>query len=187
MENKYDNKIMSILESYMFTFSEPIYIQDISYFFKINNIQHDNTYIKNIIDRLEEKYKKDESGLEILKLEDKYQLVAKKDNFEYLEKVISKTKKKNLTQSALETLTIIAYNQPTTKSFVEKIKGVKSDTTISKLLDANLIQECGRLDKIGRPMLYKTTDTFLKHIGISSLDELPKSREFNSEKEQEEI
>ena len=78
-----------------------------------------------------------------------------------------------MTQSAIETLAIIAYNQPTTKAFIEKIKGVKSDTTISKLIEANLIQECGRLDKIGRPILYKTTENFLKNMGISSINELP--------------
>lgn len=106
-------------------------------------------------------------------MEDKYQLVAKRDNFKYLEKVISPKKKKNLTQSAIETLTIIAYNQPTTKAFVEKIKGVKCDTTIAKLLEAGLIEECGRLDKIGRPIIYKTTEVFLKHLNISSIKELP--------------
>lgn len=175
-----EKKIMSLLESYMFTFSEPLSIDEMLDFFKINEIPVNKIYIKKIISLLEEKYSLIDSGLEILHVEEKIQLVTKKENFTCIEKVISKTKKKNLTTSAIETLTIIAYNQPATKSLVEKIKGVKSDTTINKLLDAELIEECGKLDKIGRPTLYKTTDKFLKHIGIKSIDELPPIENINN-------
>ena len=167
------NRAVSIVESFLFTFSEPVDIFELISVFKNNDIKADKKYIKNIIEILKDKYSQADSGLEIIHMEDKYQLVAKRDNFKYLEKVISPKKKKNLTQSAIETLTIIAYNQPTTKAFVEKIKGVKCDTTISKLLEAGLIEECGRLDKIGRPIIYKTTEVFLKHLNISSIKELP--------------
>ena len=167
------DRAVSIVESFLFTFSEPVDIFELISVFKNNDIKADKKYIKNIIEILKDKYSKADSGLEIIHMEDKYQLVVKRDNFKYLEKVISPKKKKNLTQSAIETLTIIAYNQPTTKAFVEKIKGVKCDTTISKLLEAGLIEECGRLDKIGRPIIYKTTEVFLKHLNISSIKELP--------------
>ncbi|EHL11214.1 segregation and condensation protein B [Peptoanaerobacter stomatis] len=167
------DRAVSIVESFLFTFSEPVDIFELISVFKNNDIKADKKYIKNIIEILKEKYSQADSGLEIIHMEDKYQLVAKRDNFKYLEKVISPKKKKNLTQSAIETLTIIAYNQPTTKAFVEKIKGVKCDTTIAKLLEAGLIEECGRLDKIGRPIIYKTTEVFLKHLNISSIKELP--------------
>lgn len=167
------NRAVSIVESFLFTFSEPVDIFELISVFKNNDIKADKKYIKNIIEILKDKYSQADSGLEIIHMEDKYQLVVKRDNFKYLEKVISPKKKKNLTQSAIETLTIIAYNQPTTKAFVEKIKGVKCDTTISKLLEAGLIEECGRLDKIGRPIIYKTTEVFLKHLNISSIKELP--------------
>lgn len=167
------DRAVSIVESFLFTFSEPIDIFELISVFKNNDIKADKKYIKNIIEILKKKYSQADSGLEIIHMEDKYQLVAKRDNFKYLEKVISPKKKKNLTQSAIETLTIIAYNQPTTKAFVEKIKGVKCDTTIAKLLEAGLIEECGRLDKIGRPIIYKTTEVFLKHLNISSIKELP--------------
>ncbi|EJU24199.1 segregation and condensation protein B [Peptoanaerobacter stomatis] len=167
------DRAVSIVESFLFTFSEPVDIFELISVFKNNDIKADKKYIKNIIEILKKKYSQADSGLEIIHMEDKYQLVAKRDNFKYLEKVISPKKKKNLTQSAIETLTIIAYNQPTTKAFVEKIKGVKCDTTISKLLEAGLIEECGRLDKIGRPIIYKTTEVFLKHLNISSIKELP--------------
>ncbi|MGP1410350.1 MAG: SMC-Scp complex subunit ScpB [Peptoanaerobacter stomatis] len=167
------DRAVSIVESFLFTFSEPVDIFELISVFKNNDIKADKKYIKNIIEILKEKYSQADSGLEIIHMEDKYQLVVKRDNFKYLEKVISPKKKKNLTQSAIETLTIIAYNQPTTKAFVEKIKGVKCDTTISKLLEAGLIEECGRLDKIGRPIIYKTTEVFLKHLNISSIKELP--------------
>ncbi|MGP1568094.1 MAG: SMC-Scp complex subunit ScpB [Peptoanaerobacter stomatis] len=167
------DRAVSIVESFLFTFSEPVDIFELISVFKNNDIKADKKYIKNIIEILKKKYSQADSGLEIIHMEDKYQLVAKRDNFKYLEKVISPKKKKNLTQSAIETLTIIAYNQPTTKAFVEKIKGVKCDTTIAKLLEAGLIEECGRLDKIGRPIIYKTTEVFLKHLNISSIKELP--------------
>ena len=167
------NRAVSIVESFLFTFSEPVDIFELISVFKNNDIKADKKYIRNIIEILKDKYSQADSGLEIIHMEDKYQLVAKRDNFKYLEKVISPKKKKNLTQSAIETLTIIAYNQPTTKAFVEKIKGVKCDATIAKLLEAGLIEECGRLDKIGRPIIYKTTEVFLKHLNISSIKELP--------------
>ena len=167
------DRAVSIVESFLFTFSEPVDIFELISVFKNNDIKADKKYIKNIIEILKKKYSQADSGLEIIHMEDKYQLVVKRDNFKYLEKVISPKKKKNLTQSAIETLTIIAYNQPTTKAFVEKIKGVKCDTTISKLLEAGLIEECGRLHKIGRPIIYKTTEVFLKHLNISSIKELP--------------
>ena len=168
-----DEKAMSIVESYMFTFSDLVDIKDIIEVFNLNDIFINDDYAVYIIELLSKKYSEKSSGLEILKIDGKYQLVTKKDNFEYIEKVITITKKKNLTQSAMETLSIIAYNQPVTKSFIEKIKGVKSDTTISKLLEADLIEESARLDTVGRPVLYKTTDLFLKYMGLSSLYELP--------------
>ena len=168
-----DEKAMSIVESYMFTFSDVLDVNDIVEIFNLNEIFIDREYVVHIIELLSQKYKEKSSGLEILKIEDKYQLLTKRENFKYIEKVITVTKKKSLTQSAMETLSIIAYNQPVTKAFIEKIKGVKSDTTISKLLEANLIEESARLDTVGRPALYKTTDLFLKYMGLSYLNELP--------------
>ena len=154
-----DEKAMSIVESYMFTFSDLVDIKDIIEVFNLNDIFINDDYAVYIIELLSKKYSEKSSGLEILKIDGKYQLVTKKDNFEYIEKVITITKKKNLTQSAMETLSIIAYNQPVTK--------------ISKLLEAALIEESARLDTVGRPVLYKTTDLFLKYMGLSSLNELP--------------
>jgi len=168
-----DEKAMSIVESYMFTFSDVVDVNDIVEIFNLNEIFIDREYVVHIIELLSQKYKEKSSGLEILKIEDKYQLLTKRENFKFIEKVITVTKKKSLTQSAMETLSIIAYNQPVTKAFIEKIKGVKSDTTISKLLEANLIEESARLDTVGRPALYKTTDLFLKYMGLSYLNELP--------------
>jgi segregation and condensation protein B len=168
-----DEKAMSIVESYLFTFSDPVDVKEIVDLFSLNDIFIDREYVVHIIELLTQKYTEKSCGLQILKIEDKYQLLTKKENFRYIEKVITVTKKKSLTQSAMETLSIIAYNQPVTKSFIEKIKGVKSDTTISRLIEANLIEESARLDTVGRPVLYKTTDLFLKYMGLSSLNELP--------------
>ena len=173
-----DEKAMSIVESYLFTFSDPVDVKEIVDLFSLNDIFIDREYVVHIVELLTQKYTEKSCGLQILKIEDKYQLLTKKENFRYIEKVITVTKKKSLTQSAMETLSIIAYNQPVTKSFIEKIKGVKSDTTISRLIEANLIEESARLDTVGRPVLYKTTDLFLKYMGLSSLNELP---EFNKD------
>ena len=173
-----DEKAMSIVESYLFTFSDPVDVKEIVDLFSLNDIFIDREYVVHIIELLTQKYTEKSCGLQILKIEDKYQLLTKKENFRYIEKVITVTKKKSLTQSAMETLSIIAYNQPVTKSFIEKIKGVKSDTTISRLIEANLIEESARLDTVGRPVLYKTTDLFLKYMGLSSLNELT---EFNKD------
>lgn len=169
-----DDLYLSLIESFMFTFSDAIEIEDLLRFFLANGIKLDIAHVKDLLTALSQKYQGKNSGLELISLGGKYQIVTKKQNYEYLKKVLEPVKKKNLTQSAVETLAVIAYNQPATKSDIEKIKGVNCDYAVSKLIEAGMIEECGRLDTIGRPAVYRTTHLFLKYMGIDSIDRLPK-------------
>ena len=112
-------------------------------------------------------------GLEIIRIEDSYQLCTKKEFYEYIYPVFDKRSKPNLSNAALETLSIIAYNPKITRAQIEAIRGVSSDGTVYKLLEYNLIEEAGKLDAPGRPTMYKTTPNFLKMFGLTNLEELP--------------
>ncbi len=137
--------------------------------------------------RLNNIYEQDESGLRILEVADGYQMCTDPKNMQIILKYKNRPAKKFLTQTYLETLAIIAYNQPITRVQIEDIRGVRTDRAISKLLDYNLIQEVGRLNVIGRPMLLGTTNEFLKHFGFKSIAELPQVEEELIEKFRQEI
>ena len=112
-------------------------------------------------------------GIEIIKVENGYQLCTKKEYYEYIVPILDKRAKPNLSTAALETLAIIAYNQRTTRAEIEAIRGVNSDGTIYKLLDYGLIEDAGKADLPGKPTTYKTTLEFLKMFGYESLSDLP--------------
>lgn len=113
------------------------------------------------------------SGIEIIHLNDSYQMCSKKEYAEYIYPILDKRNKPNLSNAALETLAIIAYNPKITRAEIENIRGVGSDGTVYKLLEYGLIEEAGRLDVPGRPTMYRTTNDFLRRFGYSSLEELP--------------
>ena len=113
-------------------------------------------------------------GMEIIKIEDSYQMCTKKENYEYIYPLFDNRSKPNLSNAALETLSIVAYNPKVTRAEIDKIRGVNSDGTIYKLLEYNMIEEVGRLDTAGRPTIYSTTTHFLKTFGIEDLSKLPK-------------
>lgn len=173
-------KLCSYVESLLFIKSSPMSIAELNQYFRNANINLLDEDLEKIISYLQNKYIDKSSGLEILNIDGKFQIITKKSNYKILSLMISPVKKKTLTQSSLETLTIIAYNQPVTKSFVEKIKGIKSDTTINTLLDTGLIEISGQLKKLGNPNLYITTDKFLKYLNINTLEELPNYYEFKN-------
>ena len=120
-----------------------------------------------------EQYKKEDRGIQIVELEHAYQLCTKKEMYEYLIRVAKQPKKATLSDVALETLSIIAYKQPITKVEIEKIRGVSCDHAVNKLVEYNLVCELGRLDAPGRPLLFGTTEEFLRSFGVQSIDELP--------------
>lgn len=126
-----------------------------------------------IIDKLQEGYLEESRGIEIIKVENSYQLATKKELYKYLYQVFDKRSKPNLSQAALETLAIISYNPKITRAEIESIRGVNSDGTIYKLLEYNLIESVGKLDAPGKPTMYSTTSNFLKLFDLKSLEELP--------------
>lgn len=153
-------------------------------------IGHDEDTTKRLIHNMMDKYQHEDRGIQIIELEDAFQMCTKKEMYEYLIRVASTPKKQVLTDVLLETLSIIAYKQPVTKLDIEKIRGVKCDHAVNKLVEYNLVCEAGRLDAPGRPILFATTEEFLRSFGVSSLDELPlvkqdKLDEFKHEAEEE--
>ena len=129
--------------------------------------------IANIIESMKEDYKNLNRGIEIIEIEGSYQLCTKKEYFDYIYPIFDNRAKPNLSQAALETLAIIAYNPKITRAEIEAIRGVNSDGTIYKLLEYNLIENVGKADLPGRPTMYGVTENFLKMFGITSLEELP--------------
>lgn len=134
-------------------------------------LELDKNQIEEIIKNMQEEYK--ERGIEIIKIDNGYQLCSKKEYYEYIYPILDKRAKPNLSQAALETLAIIAYNPRATRAEIEAIRGVNSDGTIYKLLDYGLIEDAGKADLPGKPTTYKTTTEFLKMFGYESLTKLP--------------
>ncbi len=165
------SEIKSIIEAIMFAYSDPISIEELN---NIINEELSKKEIEFMLNSLIDEYREDNRGIQIIKLEDKYQMTTNKDYSDFIKKVLEPNKKKSLSQATLETLTIIAYKQPITKVQVEDVRGVKCDRAIQTLLENELITEAGRLDKIGKPIIYKTTNEFLKLLSIETLEDLPK-------------
>ena len=134
-----------------------------------------------IIDALSEKYSEKSSGIELLRLNNSFQLATKQEYSGYIKSALEIKKNTALSPAAMEALTIIAYNQPVTKSFVEHVRGVDSSGVVNSLVEKGLLAEAGRLDLPGRPIAYKTTDVFLRSFRLSSLDELPPLPEQNEQ------
>ena len=129
--------------------------------------------LENLMGSIQEEYKEEKRGIEIIKAEDSYQLCTTKDLYEYIYPVLDKRTKPNLSGAALETLAIIAYNPCITRAEIEAIRGVSADACVYKLLEYGLIEEAGKIDLPGKPMSYKTTNEFLKMFGYTSLRDLP--------------
>ena len=161
-------KIQSIIESILFAAGRMVSIEEIELALEVSRVD-----LEKILDKMQEEYKEEKRGIELIKLNNGYQLCSKKENYEYIYQIIDKRNKPKLSNAALETLSIIAYNPKISRAEIEAIRGVSVDATIYKLLEYGLIEEAGKLDLPGRPMSYKTTEEFLKMFGYSSLDELP--------------
>lgn len=129
--------------------------------------------LAELLEQMKEEYKKEERGIQLIELEDSCQLCTKPEYYDTLIRVVRQPKKHKLTDVMMETLSIIAYKQPVTKQEIEAIRGVKCDHAINRLMEYQLICEAGRLDAIGRPILLKTTEEFLRSFGVSSIENLP--------------
>ena len=163
-----EDKIKGIIESILFAAGREVRITEL-----MSALELSSDEVIKAVNGLKQSYKNEDRGLEIINIEDAYQLCTKKENYEYIFPIFDKRSKPNLSQAAMETLAIIAYNPRITRAEIETIRGVNSDGTIYKLLDYNLIEEAGKLDAPGKPMTYKTSNEFLKMFGISNLQELP--------------
>lgn len=161
--------IKSVLESLLFAWGEPLNINEIS---RILDMSTGN--VNHILEEMMISFNQEtDRGLVIQKFGNSYQITTKKENYDFIQSLLQTTVNKSLSTAAMETLSIIAYKQPVTKVEIELIRGVKCSNVIKGLLDKNLIKEVGRLDKPGRPAIYSTTDEFLRHFGLNSINELP--------------
>lgn len=161
-------KMEAIVEAILFAAGRPVETNEL-----ITTLELSEEEIENIIKKMQEKYEEENRGIQIIKIEKAYQLCTKKDYYEYIYPILDNRVKPSISNAAMETLAIIAYNPKITRAEIESIRGVNTDGTIYKLLEYNLIEDAGKLDAPGRPTTYKTTKEFLKLFGISSLDELP--------------
>ena len=146
--------------------------------------------LREAIKDLSYDYDDEDRGIRIIELDGKYQLCTKNEYYDILGKLVNLPKKHTLTDVVLETLSIVAYKQPVTRAEIEKIRGVSSNHAVNKLIEYNLIKEVGRLDAPGHPILFGTTDDFLRSFGISSMDDLPnisadKIEDFRKQAEEE--
>ena len=145
---------------------------------------------RELLEKLRAGWEKEHRGVNLISLEDSWQMCTRSEFYDYLIRIAKAPKKYTLTDTLLETLSIIAYKQPITKLEIEKIRGVKCDHAVNKLVEYNLVKELGRLDAPGRPLLFGTTEEFLRYFGLHSLEDLPslnpvQIEDFKAEAEEE--
>lgn len=159
--------IVKIVEAVMFALGREVTLQELS-----DTLKFDKEDVIKALDSLKEKYNKN-NGVVLVEVKNAYQLVSNKDCYKYINKFIENSKRQNLSNAALETLSIIAYNPKITKSEIESIRGVNSDFAVNRLLECGLVEEVARLNLPGRPAAYSVTNEFLRSCGIKDIDELP--------------
>lgn len=180
-----NNEMEAIIEGILFTMGDSVELGKIA-----KALEVDTDKVVECLDNMMARYEQENRGIRLLKLDDSYQMCTSPNIYEYLIKIAKQPKKYVLTDVLLETLSIIAYKQPVTKSEIEKIRGVSCGHSVNKLVEYNLVTELGRLDAPGRPMLFGTTEDFLRSFGVSSIEELPQlnvvqMEEFRQEAEKE--
>lgn len=173
-------KVKAIIEAILFAAGRQVNIKEF-----IIALEIDREKIENIILNMQEEYKKEDRGIEIIKIDDNYQLCTKKELYDYIYPILDNRAKPNLSNAALETLAIIAYNPKITRAEIESIRGVSADACIYKLLEFGLIQEAGKADLPGKPMTYITSEQFLKMFGYTSLNDLPELPRYKLDENQQ--
>ena len=175
--------IKSVLESLMFVLGEPLEAKD-----AMEVLSTSEQEILECMEELQREYLERKSGMEIRRIENSFQLCTRLENGPYIERFCTPVKEKRLSQSAMEVLAIIAYRQPVTKNEIESIRGVRCDRVLEGLQKKGLIEEAGRSDAIGRPILYGTTRLFLEHFDLENLRDLPEIEDIDTlvQKEAEE-
>ncbi len=170
------DQIIKIVEAILFVSGEPVDITTLSEVLLVEEYK-----LRDIIEEYSQSLIDDNRGFKIIRLENRYQMTTNEKYFNYIEKIYKKKALPKLTESALETLAIVSFKQPISKNDISKIRGVNSDYNINKLLEYNIICEVGRADTPGRPILFGTTDEFLKYYGISSVSEFAEVNQLNLE------
>ena len=168
MDTREMKEIEAAVEGILFASGEPVAVDRICV-----ALDMDRPTVALVLQRLQDYYSYERRGIRLLKMEDSYQLCSAPEYGDQIRKAFEIRKPAKLSQPALEALTIIAYYQPTTRAYVDQIRGVDSSYTVGLLLDRHLIEECGRLQVPGRPRLYRTTQSFLRAFHLNSLEDLP--------------
>jgi segregation and condensation protein B len=172
----------SIIESLLFVSGEPLEVKQIA-----SVLECSVGFTKDLLSEMIKLYDMKNRGIKIINVNNSYSLVTKPGNSDYIEKLFGNNSRQSLSQAALETLAIVAYKQPITRVDIDEIRGVKSDRAISNLVEKGLIKECGRLEVPGRPILYGTTDEFLKHFGLQNIEQMPSLDEIIGKMDSKEI
>lgn len=162
-------ELSKVLEAILFVSGEPVELNELAKALEISSLE-----LTVALDELEGYYDRERRGIRLLRFGDHVQLGTRPDYAPYVERLLQPIQKQTLSQAVMETLAVIAYKQPVTRSEIEAIRGVKCDYSVQSLVNKRLICEVGRKESLGRPILYGTTDEFLRHFCISSLEELPK-------------
>lgn len=161
-------KAEAVIEAILFTMGDSVEIDKLAAV-----IEENVKTTKKILEEMKEKYEQEDRGISLIELDGSVQLCTKNELYEYLIKIAKVPKKLTLTDTLLETLSIVAYKQPVTRLEIERVRGVSCDHAVNRLIEYDLIKEVGRLDAPGRPLLFGTTEQFLRSFGLKSLEELP--------------
>lgn len=164
------------IEAVLFTMGQAVEIDRIA-----QTIGEDKKTTEKILKEMQEKYSSSSHGIQLIRIEDSVQLATKASMYETLIKIAKTPRKYVLTDTVIETLSIVAYKQPVTRAEIERIRGVNCDHALNKLIEYDLVTEVGRLDAPGRPLLFGTTEQFLRSFGVRSLDDLPELSEVQVE------
>ena len=167
-EGQEEGTLAGRIEAILFVAGEPVYVEDLARALQVTMLE-----IENALEKLRSEYDFNQRGFCLKRYGRQVQLATRALYSRDVVRLLQPVQKQSLSQAALETLAVVAYRQPVTRAEVEQIRGVKCDYSIQSLINKELIQEVGRKDALGRPILYGTTEAFLSHFGISSLDELP--------------
>ena len=186
-EKRTETEIRAAVEAILFAVGDSVETERMA-----EALELENQEMEDILKRMALRYEEEERGIRLTELEGAWQLCTKREYYEELIRVVKQPKKQILTEVLLETLSIVAYKQPVTRLDVEKIRGVNCDHAINRLVEYNLVEELGRLDAPGRPLLFGTTEQFLRSFGVGSLEELPELsavqvEEFKEQAEQEAV
>lgn len=179
-ETSKKENVKSIIEAMLFVSGEPLTLREIAI-----NLDKTPKYLEGIISEMMLEYEVNNRGIKLILINGGYQLVTKAEHSEYIQKLLKKNKRQSLSQASLESLAIVAYKQPITRIDIDEIRGVKSDSALQRLIERDLVKEVGRLEVPGRPILYGTSETFLRQFGLQDLKELPSLDLFSAEEVEE--